>query len=186
MTIRSKKCLRRETINKKTHAIGGDCRRVRTSSVRERNVMIDTKKQERIEEVQAALADFAEEHFADAPDLAGYLEKLWQQIGRKRNYVITGGSKYVWASAVVYVIARLNFLFDRSSPHYMTADDICDFFGTKKSTVSARATEIERACRIGIGHEGLCSEEISDSLIYVKLSNGMVISKKMAKQMGIM
>ena len=148
--------------------------------------MIDAKKQERIEDVKAVLADFAEQHFVDAPDLAAYLEKLWQQIGRKRNYVITGGSKDVWASAVVYVIARLNFLFDRSSSHYMTADDICGFFGTKKSTVSARATENGRAWRIRMGHDGLCSEEISDSLTDVKLSNGMVISKKMAKQMGLM
>ena len=32
-------------------------------------------------------------------------KKLWDQIGRKRSYVITSGTKEVWASAVVYVIA---------------------------------------------------------------------------------
>ena len=147
--------------------------------------MIDARKQERIEEVKALLAGFAGQHFSNAPDLVTYTEKLWEQIGRKRNYVITGGSKEVWASAVVHVIARLNFLFDRSSPHYLPPDAICGFFGTKKGTVSARAADIEKACRIRMGHAGLCSEEISDGLTFVQLSNGIVLSKRMAKEMGI-
>lgn len=147
--------------------------------------MIDNRKLERIEEVKASLTDFAQQHFADAPNLVAYTRKLWDQIGRKRNYVITGGSKEVWASAVVYVIARLNFLFDRSSPHYLPSDTICGFFGTKKGTVSARAAEIEKACRIRMGHEGLCDKEISDDLTFVQLSNGIVLSKRMAKEMGI-
>ena len=94
--------------------------------------MIDPKKQARIDEVKALLADFSKQHLASAPDIAGYIEKLWDQIGRKRSYVITGGTKEVWASAVVYVIARLNFLFDKASPNYLIADTICDHFGTKK------------------------------------------------------
>jgi hypothetical protein len=147
--------------------------------------MIDPKKQARIDEVKALLADFSQQHLASAPDVAGYIEKLWDQISRKRSYVITGGTKEVWASAVVYVIARLNFLVDKASPNYLTADTICGHFTTKKATVSARAAEIEKACRIRVGHEGLCRPEISDELTFVKLSNGMVLPKRMAKQMGI-
>ncbi len=147
--------------------------------------MIDSRKLERIEEVKASLTDFTQQHFADAPNLAAYTCKLWDQIGRKRNYVITGGTKEVWASAVVYVIARLNFLFDRSNPHYLPPNTICGFFGTKKGTVSARASEIEKACRIRMGHEGLCSEEISNDLTFVQLSNGIILSKRMAKEVGI-
>ena len=95
------------------------------------------------------------------PEIANYVLSLWDMIVRKRNYVITGGKKEVWASAVVYVIARLNFLFDLSSPHYLPPDEICGFFGTKKSTISAKASEIEKACRIRMGHDGLCSPDIS-------------------------
>jgi hypothetical protein len=143
----------------------------------------DLKKQARIDEVQVLLNAFSQEHLS--PDLSAYLHKLWEQIGRKRNFIITGGRKEVWASAVVYVIARLNFLFDRSNPHYMTSDTICDFFGTKKSTVSAKAAQIEQACRIRMGHEGLCSSQISDSFTFVELPSGMILTKKMAKEMGI-
>ncbi len=144
----------------------------------------DLKKAARIKEVQDLLDAFSQAHLT--PELAGYARKLWEQIGRKRNYVITGGKPEVWASAVIYVIARVNFLFDRSNPHYLPPDVICGFFGTRKSTVSAKATEIERTCRIQMGQEGLCSTELSDSFTFVQLSNGMVLTKKMAKEMGIL
>ena len=148
--------------------------------------MVDPKKQARIDEVKGLLREFSKQHLASAPDVVNYIEKLWDQIGRKRSYVITGGAKEVWASAIVYVIARLNFLFDKANPNYLTADTICGHFGTKKGTVSARAAEIEKACRIRVGHEGLCSPEISDELTFVELSNGMVLPKRMAKEMGIL
>ena len=64
--------------------------------------MMDDRKQQRIEEVKALLAAFADQHLVNAPDLVGYIHRLWEQIGRKRTYVITGGTKEVWASAVVY------------------------------------------------------------------------------------
>ncbi len=142
------------------------------------------KKQQRIQEVIALLEEFSKQHLS--PELSEYIFKLWEQIGRKRNYIITGGGKEIWASAVVYVIARLNFLFDKDSPNYLPPDTICGFFGTKKTTVAARASEIEKVCKIRMGHEGLCNPEISDSLTFVKLPNGMVLTKKMAKEMGIM
>ena len=143
----------------------------------------DARKQARIEEVAALLDAFIQAHLT--PELGGYVRKLWQQIGRKRNYVITGGAKEVWAAAVVYVIARLNFLFDCHSSNYLTADAISSFFGTKKTTVSARAADIEKACRIRMGQEGLCSPDIADALTFVKLSNGMVIPKNMAREAGL-
>ena len=37
-----------------------------------------------------------------------------------------------------------------------------------------------------MGQEGLCSTELSDSFTLVQLSNGMVLTKKMAKEMGIL
>ncbi len=141
------------------------------------------EKQQRIAEVQKVLAEFAKEHLS--PELSQYVFRLWEKIGRKRNYVITGGKKEIWASAVVYVIARLNFLFDRENPNYFLPDTICTFFGTKKSTVAARASAIEKTCRIQVGHEGLCSQEISDSLTFVRLPNGMVIPTKIAREMGL-
>jgi len=144
---------------------------------------MDARRQERIQEVEALLDAFCQAKLS--PELGGYVRSLWEKVGRTRTYVITGGKKEVWAAAVVYLIARLNFLFDRSSPAYMPPDDICAFFGTKKSTTASKAAEIERTCRIGIGHEGLCAPEISDSLTLLRLPNGLVIPKSMAREMGL-
>lgn len=143
----------------------------------------EEKKQERIKEVAELLDAFSRERLS--ADLAGYVRRLWEQIGRKRTYTITGGKKEVWAAAVVYVIARLNFLFDSKNPNYLTVDEICDFFGTKKTTVSARAADIEKACKIRMGHEGLCSPDLTDAFTFVKLPNGMIIPKSMAREAGL-
>jgi hypothetical protein len=147
---------------------------------------VDAKKQARIEEVRALFPGFAAQYLAGAPELAGYINKLWDQVGRKRNYVITGGTKEVWAAAVIYVIARLNFLFDKSNANYLPPDTICGHFGVRKKTVANRATEIENACKIRMGQEGLCNPEITDGLTFVQLSDGMIVSKRMAKEMGIL
>ena len=104
---------------------------------------VSPEKQARIDEVQKLLDAFSKEHLTQ--ELTEYLQTLWEKVGRKRTYVITGGKKEIWASAVVYVIARLNFLFDPANPNYLTADQICAFFGTKKSTVASRAGDIEKA-----------------------------------------
>lgn len=157
--------------------------RVRADASRTAGNSPDARKQARIDEVFALLDAFSQAHLT--PELAGYVRKLWDQIGRKRKYVITGGAKEVWAAAVVYVIARLNFLFDSRSPNYLTANVISAFFGTKKTTVSARAADIEKACRIRMGQDGLCSPDIADALTFVKLPNGMVIPKNMAREAGL-
>ncbi|MEA1936312.1 MAG: DUF6398 domain-containing protein, partial [Thermodesulfobacteriota bacterium] len=112
-------------------------------------------------------------------ELQSYALKLCDKLGRKRTISITSGKKEIWASSIIYVIARLNFLFDSESEFFLSADTICDFFGTKKSTAGSKATQIEKACNLGIGAEGFCSPEISDALTLVELPSGLVVPKNM-------
>jgi hypothetical protein len=142
------------------------------------------RKSKRIENIRLLLEEFGKAYLT--PQLTDYVLRLWEQIGRKRNYLITGGKPEVWASATVYVIARLNFLFDRQSKPYLPPDTICNFFGTRKNTISAKATEIERVCKIRMGHDGLCSPDIAESLSFVQLPNGLVLTRRQAKEMGFM
>jgi len=44
---------------------------------------------EGLEESIKGLDAFCEKNFM--PQLTGYVQKMWAKIGRKRNYVITGG-----------------------------------------------------------------------------------------------
>ena len=137
------------------------------------------KKQERAKEIRNLINEFCNRYLND--ELRGYAIKLLEKLTRKRTYSIISGRIEIWASAIIWVIARLNFLFD-----YISTDTICDFFGTKKSTAGSKATDIEKACKIRMGEEGFCSSEISDSLSFVQLPNGIVLTKKMAKEAGLL
>ncbi len=142
------------------------------------------KKQEREKEISNLINEFCNRYLND--DLRGYAMKLLEKLTRKRTYSIMSGKIEIWASAIIWVIARLNFLFDSQNPNNISTDTICDFFDTKKSTVGNKATDIEKACKIRMGEEGLCNSEISDSLSFVQLPNGIVLTKKMAKEAGLL
>ena len=139
--------------------------------------MEKAKKDERLKEIKEWVVSFCVEYLNE--ELQGYVLRLCDTLNRKRKISITSGKKEIWAAAIIYVIARLNFLFDSENELFLSADTICDFFGTKKSTIGNKATQIEKACNLGIGAQGYCSPEISDALTLVELPNGLVIPKSM-------
>jgi len=65
----------------------------------------------------------------------------------------------IWASGIIYAVGQINFLFDTSFELYQSADDICSYFGTSKSTVSQKATMI----RDLIGMDGYWDPKYSTS-----------------------
>lgn len=142
------------------------------------------KKDQRIAEVNHLLAEFAQEHLT--PELEDYTFNLWGRVGRKRDFAITTGKKEAWAAGVVYLIARLNFLFDQKDPDYLPVEVICGHFGVSKSNAATRARQIEKACKIRLGEEGLCSPHITDVLTMIELPSGMIMNVDMAKRMGIL
>ncbi|MCK4466960.1 MAG: hypothetical protein KAU60_01260 [Desulfobacterales bacterium] len=126
-----------------------------------------SKEEERLKEIKELAVSFCVEHLNE--ELKSYVLRLCDTLNRKRKISITSGKKEIWAASIIYVIARLNFLFDSENELFLSADTICDFFGTKKSTVGSKATQIEKACNLGIGAEGFCSPEISDAMTLVEL-----------------
>jgi len=144
--------------------------------------MKKTEKNQRLAEIKELVLGFCDKHLNE--ELAGYALKLCETLDRKRKISINRGSKEIWAASIVYVIARLNFLFDPESEFSLTADTICDFFGAKKSTIGSKATHIEDVCNLGLGAVGFCSPEISDSLTLVELPNGLVVPKSMVPRLG--
>ena len=104
--------------------------------------MNNNEKIERLNEINELIQDFCERHLND--EFLGYALKLCGELGREKTLTITRGKKEIWAASIIYVITRLNFLFDREQEYFLTADTICEFFGTKKSTVGNKATQIEK------------------------------------------
>lgn len=144
---------------------------------------IPTAHRDRFDVVATMLAGFGATHL-DA-ELTGFTLELWQRICRRKSPDCLRGKPGVWAASVVHVIARMNFLFDRSQPVHLTFDTICNFFGVNKTTIGGKATGIEHTLRLRPHSEpGLCRSEFMESFTMVQLSNGIVLSFKMAKRMG--
>ena len=136
----------------------------------------------RAEEIKTLISLFCEAN--PKLGIAEYSYNLLGRLQRKRKLDITKGKKETWAGAIVYLIARHNFLFDKSNPNYITADYIADGFNGKKRTLSSKASLIEESCDIRMGESGLCSAELSDSLSIVELPNGMLATVKQARELG--
>ena len=73
----------------------------------------------------------------------GLCEKLIKKMGRKRDVPFKRGKLEIWASAVIYAIGSINFFFDKSFEPYMSSKQVCEYFGTKLTTVSNKARIIK-------------------------------------------
>ncbi|MFH1005936.1 MAG: DUF6398 domain-containing protein [Candidatus Latescibacterota bacterium] len=141
------------------------------------------EKKERLQEIKSIVHSFCEERLDE--ELEGYALKLCDAIGRKRKINILRGKKEVWAASAVYAIARLNFLFDQKSDHYISVEDICNFFDSKKSTIANKATQIGNICKLTLGAEGYCNQEITDMLTFCKTPEGFLLPKRMIRRREI-
>ncbi len=139
-----------------------------------------TTKEDKIKKlgkIRSMIEGFCQTHLT--PEYERYALKLLDTLSRKRRIDITKGKEEIWAASIVYVIARLNFLFDREAECVVTADDFSDFFQTKKSTVGNKATLIEKECELYIGIEGYCRPEITDSITFYQTDDGFIVPKSM-------
>lgn len=141
-----------------------------------------SEKKKAAAEITVLVEPFCQQHL-DA-ELSACTLKLCETLGRKRLLDISRGKKEIWAGAIVYVIARLNFLFDKSNSFFLTVETICKFFGTKKTTISNKASLIEKTCNIGIGEPDYCTREISEALSFVQLPNGLILPESMLNEIA--
>ena len=68
--------------------------------------------------------------------------KLSDKMSRKRQVPFLSGRMETWAAAVVYALGQINFLFDKSFEPYVSATEICNYFGVSQSTISQKAKKI--------------------------------------------
>jgi len=118
-------------------------------------------------------------------EYADLSRKMAAALARKRPSPIERGQIDVWACAIVYALGRINFLFDRSEELHLTADELCDCFGVKKSTAGNKAGLILDTLKIGVlDPRWLLSDLVEESPLtwMVKLSNGIIIDVRYASR----
>ena len=76
-------------------------------------------------------------------------EKLLRKMSHKQNVPFLSGRIEIWAAAIIHAIGIINFLFDRSFEPYLSAEDLSNYFGTSKSTVSQKSRVIRDMFKMG-------------------------------------
>lgn len=93
------------------------------------------------------------------------------KLGRKRDVPFKSGKIEIWAASIIYSIGSINFLFDKSFEPFATPDQICDYFGTKKSTVSNKAKQIKDMLKMGYYDSEFSTQNMTEHNPY----NSMVV-----------
>jgi hypothetical protein len=131
------------------------------------------KNADRVAEIKRLIEAFGRSRLGQ--EYTGFALELCDKIGRMRKLSIQRGRIEIWAAAIVHVIARLNFLFDPDSEVYITADELCAFFGSKKSTVSSKAGMIQKTAKIFTGDPDFSSAKIVDMFRLYETEDGLLI-----------
>ena len=128
-----------------------------------------------------ATAGYCRDHLND--EYQSLCEKLIDKMARKRTAPFLSGKMQIWAAAVVYAIGQINFLFDRASEPYATADGICDYFGVKKNTVSNKAREIRDTFKMHNWDKEFSTAAVGqrDPFRDMVMVNGFIVPKSMLR-----
>mgnify|MGYP001572194840 FL=1 len=123
-------------------------------------------------------AGFCNEYLDE--EYKGLCEKLILKMSRKRNVPFLSGRIEIWAAAVIYTIGSINFLFDKSFKPYVTAGDICNYFGTSQSTTSQKAKLIRDMFKLEYWNKEFSTRYMMESSPFLNLTmlNGLIVDKR--------
>lgn len=132
------------------------------------------------DQIAPLLTDFCRQYLTD--DYEVLCLRLLEKLCRKRPSPLLSGRINTWAAGIVYAIATNNYIFDRSQPIHMTANELCAPFGLSKSTVANKAAEISRLCHVSRYDVQWLLPELVDSSpeIWYLMVNGFMIDMRRA------
>ncbi len=114
--------------------------------------------------------------------------KLILKMKRKRNVPFLSGKLEIWAAAIIYALGRINFLFDKSFKPYVSGDDICNYFGTSKSTTSQKAKFILDTFKMGYYDDEFSTTRMKERNPFSKMAvvNGFIVPIDVLESVGLM
>jgi hypothetical protein len=136
--------------------------------------MVEAKAQKLVE----MTAGFCKEHLDE--DYRQLCQKLIEKLSRKRNVPFLSGRIEIWAAAIVYSLGSINFLFDQSFEPYATAEDVCNYFGTSKSTTSQKAKVIRDMFKMGYYDQEFSTAHMKENSPFSNLVmvNGLIVDRQ--------
>jgi hypothetical protein len=136
--------------------------------------MIEEKVQKLVEMTTGFCREYLDE------DYKQLCEKLIMKMSRKRVVPFLSGRMEIWAAAVVYALGSINFLFDKSFAPYATGEDICNFFGTSKSTIAQKSKVIRDMFKMGYYDRDFSTKHMKENSPFSNLVmiNGLIVDKR--------
>jgi hypothetical protein len=136
---------------------------------------VPKKMQARYDEIVGLTDAFCQAHLTD--EYAQLCRKLAAKLSRKRPSPLTRGRSKSWAAAILYTIARVNFLFDKSQTPHMRADELCRKIGVSQGTASAKSRQIMDMLGIYQLHPDwtLPSQMDDNPMAWMIMVNGLIV-----------
>ncbi len=126
-------------------------------------------------EITAISDSFCVEHLNE--EYAELARKMTATLARKRPSPLVSGRAGSWAAGILYAIAQVNFLFDKSQTPHMRADELCKRLGVSQQTAGGRAQKIREMLNISMldFHWTLPSRMEDRSMIWILNVNGFMV-----------
>ena len=138
------------------------------------------------DEITSISDAFCKEHLND--EYAEMARKMAATLARKRPSPLVNGQARSWAAGIIYTVGQVNFLFDKSNPPYMRADELCKKIGVSQNTASGRAQKIRDLLDIFQMHpDWTLSSRVDDNpMIWILKVNGyMVDIRSMPRELQV-
>ncbi|MBQ9065483.1 MAG: hypothetical protein IJ123_08560 [Blautia sp.] len=103
-----------------------------------------------------------------------------EKLCRKRPSPLTSGRANTWAAGIIYAIAQNNYIFDKSQPVHMNAEELVEPLGLAKSTAANKAAEIRKLLKIDhFNAEWVLASDVEKNpmLWYVEI-NGLLVDAR--------
>ncbi len=133
------------------------------------------KLQNRVNTINKLTSQFCAKHIDD--EYAEISKAVIGKLQRKRPSPMLRGKEEIWAAAIIHAIGSINFLYDKSFEPYVTLDEINDFFGTKKSSVGSKASEIKKMLNMGYFSSEFSTNKLkkSNPLLNTVMVDGFIV-----------
>lgn len=130
------------------------------------------------EQVVAVTDSFCLAHLDE--EYAELCRRLVAKLARKRPSPLGRGDLRIWAAGVVYALAQVNFLFDRSQTPHLSADRLSELLHVKKTTMANKGRLVRDS--VGLGHfdAEFMRRELADGnpLIWMLEVDGIIVDAR--------
>lgn len=147
---------------------------------RNRSLQVPQKMQPIYDGIVAITNAFCQAHLTQS--YADLCCEMAAALSRKRPSPLESGRPKTWAAGIVYTLAQVNFLFDKSTEPFMTSADLCTRIGVSQGTASGKAKEIRDIFNIMQMDPNWCLPELIDRnpMVWFISVNGFMMDARTA------